>query len=233
MPKEPERLPKKQAIEELEDWIPGIAGFGLTLKQLRFIAAYIGNDFNAVEAYHACNSTKRTTEPNTGGCTNRSAAKAGLKILKNEKVQKALTAYMKEFIGDNKNKLEYMLLEQLMAEATYRPSDIIDIKGNLIHEDLADYPPNLQRCIKKVEIQMHPKDPTITVTKVTLADRERARKELMTYINMLHTDSVTTLKIDETQKDKLRAILGDKPNSGFAPLPKHQRPVGQQLSGDK
>lgn len=233
MPVEPERLPKKQAIEELEDWIPGIAEYGLTLKQLRFIAAYIGNDFNAVEAYHACNSNKRTEKPNQGGCCNRTAAKKGLAILKNEKVQKALTAYMKEFIGDNKNKLEYLLLEQWYARANYKPSDIIDKEGQLILDKLEDYPPNLQRCIESIETVMHPKDPTKKLTKVKLADRDKAATKLATYINMMHTENITTLKVTETTQDKLRAILGNTPNSGFKPLPKHERPVDQQLNGDK
>lgn len=229
MPKEPERLPKKEAIDELKDWIPSIAEYDLKLKELRFLAAYIGNDFNGVEAYHACNSSERTKGPNQGGCCNKTAAKKAVGMLKNPKIQKALTAFMKEFIGDNKNKLEYLLLEQLYAQAFYKPSDIIDAKGQLVMDTLEDYPPNLQRCILGIETQMHPKDPNTTITKVKLADRDKARRELAAYINMMHAENVTTLKVDSTTEDKLRAILGHKKDSGFKPLPKDQRPLDQQL----
>jgi hypothetical protein len=220
MPVEPERLPKKIALQELEDWIPGIAKYKLGLKQMRFLAAYIGNDFNGVEAYHACNSNKRTKKANEGGCCNRTAAKKACGMLKHYKIQAALTDYMKAFIGENREQLEYRVLEQLYSEAFYKPSDIIDKNGQLILDELEDYPPNLQKCILSIETITHPKDPTIKTQRVKLADRRHARKELELYANIMRDNSAGAADFGEGIKSSLQALLGNKPESGFKPLPK-------------
>jgi len=218
--KEPERLPKKVVQEELEQMIPGVLELDLSLKEMRFIAAYIANDFNAVEAWHACNSGHRAEIPNTGGCTNQTAAKKGCALLKKKKVQEALTAYMKSFIGEHKDKLEYKILNQLYLRAFYNPFDIINEDGSLKPE--RQIPADHKQLIAGIKQTMHPKDPSCRITEVKLADRDKARKELELYINMLHVENVQTLKVDSTTKDKLRSILGDVKQSGFGKLPKLQ-----------
>jgi hypothetical protein len=216
--KEPERLPKKVVQEELDEMIPGVLELDLSLKEMRFIAAYVANDFNAVEAWHACNSNVRTDIPNTGGCTDRSAAKKGCAMLKKKKVQEALTAYMKSFIGEHKDKLEYKILNQLYLRAFYNPFDIINEDGSLKPEETI--PQDHKQLIAGIKQTMHPKDPTCRITEVKLACRDKARKELELYINMLHVENVQTLKVDSTTKDKLRSILGEVKQSGFGKLPR-------------
>jgi hypothetical protein len=216
--KEPERLPKKVVAEILEAQIPDISTFDLTLKEMRFLAAYIASDFNGAEAYHACNSREQTDIPDSGGCTNKSATKQAILILKKDRVQKALSSYMKAFIGEHKDKLEYKILNQLYLRAFYNPFDIITADGSL--RPMEDIDKDHQKLIVGIEEQMHPKDPSVRVQRVKLADRDKARKELEVYINMLHVENVQTLKLGDDTKDKLRSILGDVKDSGFSKLPK-------------
>lgn len=218
---EPKRLPQKVVAAELEEMIPGISKLDLTLKEMRFISAYIAHDFNAVEAYHACNSNERTNVPDSGGCTDKTAAKKGCAMLKKKKVQDALASYMKAFIGEHKDKLEYKLLGQLYLRAFYNPFDLITEDGSLKPEN--EIPQDHKQLIVGIKKTMHPKDPGCYVIDVKLADRDKARKELELYINMLHVDDKTTFKVEHTVKENLSKILGNVKNSGFKPIAKEKR----------
>lgn len=205
---EPERLPKKKAIEELKDWIPDIAKHDLSLKQMRFLVAYIGNNFNATDAYHACNSIKRDEDDEDDDDFNRNtAAKKGCGMLKHPKIQAAIGDYMRAFIGDNKEKLEYRLLNQLVLFAFYDPFDVITVTGEL--RPIEEIPYDHRQLISGIETQRHPKDPEITTTKVKLADRKPARQELEKYMGVLNNKVIESMKLEDGIKERLKDFLTD------------------------
>lgn len=217
--KEPERLPKKNALAELQDWIPEIMDHDLTLKQMRFLVAYIGNNFNATAAYNACDSVQYAEEPATKAeaeVRRKAASKKGCGMLQSSKIQAALADYMKAFIGENKDKLEYRILNQIILRAFYDPFDIITETGKL--RPLDEIPDDHRQLILGVETQLHPKDVTVETVKVKLACRDKARQELQKYINMLNTHTnVTTLKLEEGVREQLKKFLGDKPSGDIKP----------------
>lgn len=194
MPKEPQRLSRTEAQDKLQEFIPDILNLELSLKELRFLFHYINNDMRAGDAYQSTQS--KQIEKN-------SASSLGCQMLGKPKVQSALRLYMESIIGASRATLEHKILQQLMARAFYSPFSILEEDGAL--RPIDTIPEELHQCIVSIESIAHPKY-LDRWTKVKLADRDKARAELIKYINMMKQGSEQGEQITPEQENKLKLI---------------------------
>ena len=142
-------------------------------QQQLYIAYYCTNGFNQGEAAKA-----------TG-------AKSASKFVKSDIINKATEEFMKEILVDRLSSLESRILDVLWTRAFYDPMEIIDEEGQP-RFDINDYKEVLGKNSVVIEGFKHyksNKDPNISWVEVQLADRNKALKELSTYIGMSHEDA--------------------------------------------
>ena len=178
--------------EELKQAIPYWEEESLTFKQLKFIFYYCNTNFNAKEAYRIAYE-KDSLAPNLSTMANST--------LRNPRVKTGIKRYLSEYLGVQKDKLECIIFDIYIAQATYLPSDIIDKNGMLIKGSLEEYPKELQWCIQSIETSENASGSI--KTKVKLVDRNQALLQLQKYVGMMDTTINVNHTVDSTSISEL------------------------------
>jgi hypothetical protein len=160
--------------------IPQWKEIGLTPKQIRFLAEYVSNGFNATRAYLKHIAYKGTKE--------ESAWVRACELLRHVKVKQAFSLWKEITLDEVRGKLENKIIDQLMHRAFYDTSTFIKSDGKII--DLNSIPEEWRCCVDAVETKYYGKD-SIEVITYKLADRDKARGELEKYIDMLKDENNT------------------------------------------
>jgi len=182
MPKQPKKskLPLRTkhsniTITQARQALPGYILLGLSNKEIKFVAIYLINGFNATQAYlDAKYPTKSRKTAGTESCH----------LIKEPKIKKAIRHHMEAFLAAAAVALDKRVVDQLMVEAFYDPFDFINVDGTPAFNKKEDLTPAQRRCIIGIEekYNMYTKKYTKVIK---LVDRTKARAELSRYVELL------------------------------------------------
>lgn len=160
-------------IEEDKPWDSEIKG-----RQRLFVLNYCTNPLffmngrrSYIEAYTKIKDNNELERP-----SNEVADVNASRLLSNAKVKRAVSQLLAESQPEADKDNSYKLLHDLVIQATFNPSDIIDNMGNLKGdlEDLGD----LAKCIESIE-------PTKFGPRVRLTSRKFAQDKLLKYYELV------------------------------------------------
>lgn len=169
------------------------AAVSVDLVQARadFVRFLIEQDFqNATGAY-------RRAYPNASEAT---AATESSRLLKDPKIQEAISTELKAVLAEKRVPLEKRILDTWIIRAFYDPTEIINLNGRLKISEKELHKRGLQVCIDSINEKLTAKGDRYVEYK--LADRDKALDMLQKYIAMIkepdqnvnvHTDEGLTV----------------------------------------
>jgi phage terminase small subunit len=152
------------------------AAVSVDLVQARadFVRFLIEQDFqNATGAY-------RRAYPKASEAT---AATESSRLLKDPKIQEAISTELKAVLAEKRVPLEKRILDTWIVRAFYDPTEIIDLNGHLKISEKELHKRGLQVCIDSINEKLTAKGDRYVEYK--LADRDKALDMLQKYIAMI------------------------------------------------
>lgn len=193
------KLTKAQCLEIFDkvNTIPDIS-----LKEIRFVAEYISNGFNAGKAFFHAVSNKMEK---TGTAYNQGCAYA-----KRDSVKAAIALFMSDWLEEKKLKLERELIGRLSTMAFYDPSMFITPQGDPAFTDWEEIPKEYRCCIDGIKKNVHRlKDAyDVTTIEITLVDRKWAMKELLSYLKLSGLKIDLDVGLDESAQEIFQDVFG-------------------------
>lgn len=151
---------------------PQFEGLGLNLNQQAFAIAYVRPDvgFNATRAYIEAYALDAIDDYMV-------AAQCASRLLKNVKVQNAISIEISRLTSDHK-RLAQAVLNSWAATAFGEFTDILKVEGPYVYlRSLDDIPPHMRTQIQSIEN-------TMTGIKVKLCDRDKAKENIAKSLGM-------------------------------------------------
>jgi hypothetical protein len=165
--------PKAKRVQSKTKKLPG-APVDLVQARADFVRYYIEQDFqNATGAYHRA-------YPNANEAT---AAVESSRLLKDPKVQEALSEELIAVIAEKRRPLEKRILDTWLVRAFYDPTVILDLKGQLKITEKELRKLGLHVCIDSIAKKLNNRGQSYLEYK--LADRDKALDMLQRYIAMI------------------------------------------------
>ena len=151
-----------------------IVNIDLVKARADFVRYYIEQDFeDATGAYKRAYGEK----------TYQVAASATSRLLKDVKIQAALSEELAAVLKEKRRPLEKRILDTWLIRAFYDPTEILDLRGNLKITETQLRKRGLQVCIDSINKKLNAKgDPYL---EYKLADRDKALDMLRQYIQMI------------------------------------------------
>jgi hypothetical protein len=184
------------------------------------------NEFELEFMYHYIekrNSTEaiiRTMPPDME-VSRRTAKLRAHKLMQRKKIREGIDRIMQWELEGIHVTLANDIIGTFYRMAFYDPAMFIDEKGKARFKSIDDVPEEYRCCIKGIKSTFHPKDPSITLCEIQLADKQEAMKELMQYANLYEANNAGLRTIGEgvakiqalIEKNKMdSAIDGDMRN---------------------
>ena len=172
---------------------------GVTVKQVRFIAHYITNGFNASLAVRdAGYITGSLNAANVLGCN----------MLKKPKIKRGLKLFFDDWIEEKKIKLEKEIIDTYYKRAFY---DITTFRNNDgTFKFLEDIPEEWRCCIDGIEERYFGKEADVKAIITKLPDREVSLRELGKWINLVEEKlDLTVTKISREAKKNLDEVFNE------------------------
>jgi hypothetical protein len=173
------RNPKTEAQHEAQEVAQsddGKNGLRVDLVQARadFVRFYIEQDFqSATGAY-------RRAYPKANEAT---AAVEACRLLKDPKVQEALSDELSALLAEKRRPLEKRILDTWLIRAFYDPTEIISLNGSLKISEAELRKKGLQVCIDSINRKLNAQG--MPYLEYKLADRDKALDMLRQYIQMI------------------------------------------------
>jgi phage terminase small subunit len=180
----------------------------VTRAQKKFIDFYIEQDFrNAAGAYQRA-FPKASYE---------TARRNASRLLTNADIQEYLGAVLAGIIQRERLPLERRILGYWMKRAFYDPAEIVDSKGALIHplEELSRQ--GFSVCVEGIETRINAQG--VEITKIKLADRDKALEMLQQYIQMIkpQTQTIEIAGLSDEARARLSLLYDEETSGGISP----------------
>ena len=179
---------------EMEQW-----NDGLLPRESKFIECYVSGDtsFNAKQSYLKAYSTKNHTP------SEKTALVNGCRLLKKDKIKKAMALYLKEIQEGDDTLNSRRILKEIAELAFFNPAEIIDSNGALKApiEELGEK----AKCIQQINIT--PLGPV-----VTLVNKSKYIELLTKYLNLIRPEVQVDVKlpvVEVVAKTDIDSIEGD------------------------
>jgi hypothetical protein len=193
--------------KDIEKYISKVSELGLTKKQAFFVIEYATNGFNIYQAYLDAGFNPKTRK------LGESSAR---QLLKQDKINSAFKEIINLYLGEKREKMESMIIEQLYQQAFYDIADFVNIDGSPKHQNISEYPKNIRCCIKNIETKYYGKNADIAVTVLDLVDRDKAVDKLSKYIGMFSKDEEESgLRLAKETEELLSKVFS-------IPIPKEE-----------
>jgi hypothetical protein len=174
---------------------------GLNIKDILFLAEYVSNGFNAIDAWLNSHGRKNGSRNHAGGM--------GRALLKTDGMREALRIFLEIWLAERKGKLETKIIDVLMARAFYDIADFINADGSPKFESLEDVPEAKRCVIDGIETRSYGKDADKQHTVLKLADREKAIEKLSAYIKLYRDPTGVVLELTEDTVRNLKRVFGE------------------------
>lgn len=165
--------------------VPELADVPLTPLEFNYVMAYLSPECNmdVNKAYRmvltdeAFNSMHRT-----------SFYARARQMASREMVRKAISRLMTKHFMNKKEELLPTLLDDLMLAATYDPAEVIDDDGDFVGGSLRSVPVELRKAlIEGVSVRYWGRNNDVRTREVKLADKSRARSQLIELAKAIHS----------------------------------------------
>ena len=123
--------------------------------------------------------------------SDKSAAERASRLLKDEKIRKAISKLNKKTQIETDEEAAYKILQQYRILAEYNPSQIIDADGKLRVKNLEELG-ELAKCIQSIKKRESKQG---TFFEVTLIDRLRAMEIYAKYLNLIRPENQNNIDI--------------------------------------
>lgn len=158
-------------------------------KELKFLATYVNNHFNATQAYIDTMAKK--------GTSYSAASTEAYNLLKKPHIKQAMDIWRETFLESVKTQLEVQIITHLMARAFYDIQDYMDERGNL--KSFNELSKEQRMAIDWVDKKLFGKNATEVIA-YKMADKDKARQELEKYIDMVQEHLDISVKTDFDKK---------------------------------
>jgi hypothetical protein len=191
--KKPPKTTQKTTIKTVNTILPNWRELGLTIKEARFVVTYLTNGYNALQAYK-CSGFK---------CANDNVAGVlGFKLLKKDKIAKAVDQHMEEFLLD-KAKVARDILQGYVDMASFDPAELLDKYGGLKYKTLEEVPKNLRQMIAGIETRQ-------TGTVIKFYSKTTAMEKLGEYSGLFKGAHQKSVSLTEDTVNLLGKVFGGK-----------------------
>lgn len=147
-----------------------LEGIKLTDQQLYFVLCYCTNGFKAVDAMDAAGYP-------SGNPKNKSSR--AYQLRNSPQVAKAIERFMNHSFKNSRIEVRDRIKKELHQNAFYDIGEILDIKGQPIHDNLLDYTKEQRNVIREIIPKRYGKDGDVEVWEYKLANKETSIKYLM------------------------------------------------------
>jgi len=174
---------------------------GLSVKEIRFVAEYCTNNFDAPAAMKAAklvSDSVPTTELKL----------RAMELLNRQNILSAVNRFISSELDPYRDKLSYQILTSMQARAFYDPSTFFLPDGTARELDVI--PQNMRQAIDSVEVKHYGKDGNVLETVYKLADKPQAIKSLLELLNRKVANE------DESMNTSTRARLDEIFKMGVA-----------------
>lgn len=195
----PKKAKDRIKVPEAKQLIPGYKKYGLRLKELKFVAEYITNGFNAVQAY--INSGYKAKNYRNCGIL-------GSKMFERPGVIQAVQDHIDRWMAEKKIELNEKIIDVLYCQAFYDPAMFITPRGKPRFENWEEIPEKWRCCIEGITTKAYGKDALVQLTEISLVSRERSLERLAKFLTIFKIDETDVpVRLSKDTEERLSALF--------------------------